>query len=90
MEYGIQMYSVRDITKDDLRGALKRIADIGYRWATLSMALAEQENEDQGNADEGEGGADGEGNRPDVCQDVGRQSQGSAGRQGPGKDLAVC
>ncbi|MBO7358638.1 MAG: sugar phosphate isomerase/epimerase [Clostridia bacterium] len=36
MEYGIQMYSVRDITKDDLRGALKRIADIGYRWVEFA------------------------------------------------------
>ncbi|MBE6612544.1 MAG: sugar phosphate isomerase/epimerase [Ruminococcaceae bacterium] len=32
MEYGIQMYSVRDITKDDLAGALKKVAEIGYKW----------------------------------------------------------
>ncbi len=29
--YGIQMYSLRDITKDDLRGALKAVADMGYK-----------------------------------------------------------
>ncbi len=32
MEYGIQMYSLRDITKDDLAGALKKVAEIGYKW----------------------------------------------------------
>ncbi|MBR4234460.1 MAG: sugar phosphate isomerase/epimerase [Clostridia bacterium] len=32
MDYGIQMYSVRDITGADLRGALKKIADIGYKY----------------------------------------------------------
>ncbi|MBQ6551168.1 MAG: sugar phosphate isomerase/epimerase [Lachnospiraceae bacterium] len=31
MEYGIQMYSVRDITENDLGGALKRMAEIGYK-----------------------------------------------------------
>ena len=29
MEYGLQMYSVRDITNDDLAGALKKVAEIG-------------------------------------------------------------
>ncbi len=29
--YGIQMYSLRDITKDDLKGALKAVADMGYK-----------------------------------------------------------
>ena len=28
--YGIQMYSVRDITKDDMEGALKKLAEMGY------------------------------------------------------------
>ncbi|MBQ8371607.1 MAG: sugar phosphate isomerase/epimerase [Clostridia bacterium] len=31
-EYGIQMYSLRDITEDDLRGSLKRAADMGYKY----------------------------------------------------------
>ena len=31
MEYGIQMYSVRDITEKDLPGALKKMAEIGYK-----------------------------------------------------------
>ncbi|GHU76781.1 sugar phosphate isomerase [Clostridia bacterium] len=30
MHLGLQMYSVRDITKDDLAGALKKVAAIGY------------------------------------------------------------
>ncbi len=31
MQYGLQMYSVRDITKDDLAGAVKKVAEIGYK-----------------------------------------------------------
>ena len=31
MEYGIQMYSLRDITKDDLEGAFKAVAEMGYK-----------------------------------------------------------
>ena len=31
-EYGLQMYSVRDVTKDDLHGALKAVAEMGYRY----------------------------------------------------------
>ena len=31
MEYGLQMYSVRDITKDDLAGAVRKVAQIGYK-----------------------------------------------------------
>jgi sugar phosphate isomerase/epimerase len=30
MEYGLQMYSVRDITKEDLPGALEKVAKLGY------------------------------------------------------------
>ena len=30
MGYGLQLYSVRDITKEDLKGALKKVADLGY------------------------------------------------------------
>lgn len=31
MEYGIQMYSVRDITEKDMDGALKALAETGYK-----------------------------------------------------------
>lgn len=31
-EYGIQMYSVRDITSDSLRDALKKVAEMGYKY----------------------------------------------------------
>ena len=31
MDYGIQMFSVRDITQNDLAGALKKMAEIGYK-----------------------------------------------------------
>ena len=29
MKYGLQLYSVRDITKDDFEGALKKVAEMG-------------------------------------------------------------
>ena len=32
VEYGLQMYSLRDITGDDLKGALKQVADLGYKY----------------------------------------------------------
>ncbi len=31
-EYGIQMYSLRDITANDLKGALKTVAEQGYKY----------------------------------------------------------
>ncbi len=31
MEYGLQLYSLRDITKEDLKGALAQTAKIGYK-----------------------------------------------------------
>lgn len=31
MNYGLQMYSVRDITKDDLPGAIAKVAQMGYK-----------------------------------------------------------
>ena len=31
MEYGLQMYSVRDITKEDLPGAIAKVAQMGYK-----------------------------------------------------------
>lgn len=30
MNYGLQLYSVRDITKDDFEGALRNVAEMGY------------------------------------------------------------
>ena len=31
MDYGLQLYSVRDVTGTDLEGTLKKVAEIGYR-----------------------------------------------------------
>ena len=31
-EYGIQMYSLRDVTKDNLKEALCMVADMGYKY----------------------------------------------------------
>ena len=36
MDYGIQMYSVRDITGKDLLGALRKIASIGYKYVEFA------------------------------------------------------
>ena len=36
VEYGIQMYSLRDITKDDLKGALKQVAEMGYKYVEFA------------------------------------------------------
>ncbi|MBO5755538.1 MAG: sugar phosphate isomerase/epimerase [Clostridia bacterium] len=36
VEYGLQMYSLRDITKDDLRGALKGAAELGYKYVEFA------------------------------------------------------
>ena len=35
-EYGLQMYSVRDISKDDLKGALKAVAEMGYKYVEFA------------------------------------------------------
>ena len=32
IEYGLQLYSVRDITKEDFKGALKKVAELGYKY----------------------------------------------------------
>ena len=32
VKYGIQMYSVRDITSESLKEALKKVADLGYKY----------------------------------------------------------
>ena len=31
MDYGIQLYSVRDLTEKDLEGALRQVSELGYR-----------------------------------------------------------
>jgi sugar phosphate isomerase/epimerase len=36
MEYGLQMYSVRDFTDDDLDGALKKVGEIGYKYVEFA------------------------------------------------------
>ena len=36
MEYGIQMYSVRDLTKDNLDEALKQVAQLGYKFVEFA------------------------------------------------------
>lgn len=35
-EYGLQMYSLRDITNTDLRGALKEVAAMGYKYVEFA------------------------------------------------------
>ncbi len=32
MDYGLQLFSIRDITKDDFFGALKKVKEIGYKY----------------------------------------------------------
>lgn len=36
MEYGVQLYSVRDITKTDMRGALAKVARQGYSFVEFA------------------------------------------------------
>ena len=31
MEYGLQLFSVRDVTERDMEGALRQVAEMGYR-----------------------------------------------------------
>ena len=31
IEYGLQMYSVRDVTKENLKDALRQVAEMGYK-----------------------------------------------------------
>lgn len=35
-EYGIQMYSIHDVAEKDLRGALKIVAELGYRYVEFA------------------------------------------------------
>ena len=36
MKYGLQMYSVRDVTDKDLAGALKKVAEMGYSFVEFA------------------------------------------------------
>ena len=36
MEYGLQLYSVRDITANDLEGTLKQVAELGYKFVEFA------------------------------------------------------
>ena len=36
MEYGLQLYSIRDITGSDLEGALKKVAELGYKFVEFA------------------------------------------------------
>ncbi len=36
MEYGLQMYSVRDITGQDLKGAIEKVGALGYKYAEFA------------------------------------------------------
>lgn len=36
VDYGLQMYSLRDVTKEDLKGSLKMVADMGYKYVEFA------------------------------------------------------
>lgn len=36
VEYGLQMYSLRDITKNDLKDSLEKVADMGYKYVEFA------------------------------------------------------
>lgn len=36
MEYGIQMYSVRDVAQEDFQKALQTVAELGYRYVEFA------------------------------------------------------
>lgn len=36
MEYGLQLYSVRDFTEQDLESTLKKVAELGYRYVEFA------------------------------------------------------
>ena len=36
MEYGLQMYSVRDVAKEDLLGTLRKVAELGYSFVEFA------------------------------------------------------
>jgi sugar phosphate isomerase/epimerase len=48
MNVGIQMYSVRDISGDDLEGALRKVADIGYKTAEFAGFFGHSASEVRG------------------------------------------
>lgn len=36
VEYGLQMYSVRDITKENMKDALRQVAEMGYKYVEFA------------------------------------------------------
>lgn len=52
MKYGIQLYSIRDITPSDMRGALKRISEIGYKYVEFAGFFGHSADEIKGMLDE--------------------------------------
>ena len=36
MDYGIQLYSVRDLASQDLEAALKAVSEIGYKYVEFA------------------------------------------------------
>ena len=36
IEYGLQLYSVRDITKENLKDALRQVAEMGYTYVEFA------------------------------------------------------
>ncbi len=45
MEYGLQLYSVRDITGKDLAGAMEKVAQIGYKFVEFAGFFGHDANE---------------------------------------------
>lgn len=52
MKYGIQMYSVRDVSKTDLHEALKKVAQIGYHYVEFAGFFDHSAEEVKGWLDE--------------------------------------
>ena len=50
-EFGLQMYSVRDITKDDLDGALRAVAEMGYKTVEFAGFFGHSAEEVKGMLD---------------------------------------
>lgn len=51
-EYGLQMYSVRDITEGDLHGALENVAKLGYKYVEFAGFFGHPAEEVKGWLDE--------------------------------------
>ena len=44
MEYGLQLFSVRDVTERDMEGALRQVAEMGYRSVEFAAWLQKRMN----------------------------------------------